>query len=254
MILAILQARMSSTRLPGKVLKPIMGQPMLELQIERVSRCKGLDRIIVATSTHDEDSAIVQLCKGLGIGFYRGDLNNVLDRYYRAARQFGADHVVRITGDCPLIDPVFIDRLIAFYMARGSDYASNCRPPTLPDGLDAEIFSFAALEQAWNEATDPFELEHVMSFILKHPERFSISNFQHKENLSHLRWTVDEPEDFDMVSQIYEALYPKKPRFGTEDVLGFLKKHPDLTMLNERHKQKRRFEKIHDDPDQLTCP
>lgn len=237
---------MSSTRLPGKVLKPILGRPMLEFQIERVFRSRKIDRIVVATSTNDEDRAIVNLCNHLGVDYYCGSLENILDRFYRAARQFRADHIVRITGDCPLIDPEFVDILISFYMTAGCDYASNCRPPSLPDGLDAEIFSFETLEQAWRESTEPLEKEHVVAFILKHPERFSISNYEYEEDLSHLRWTVDEPEDFEMIRKIYEALYPKDAAFGTRDILTFLNEHPALVSMNERHRQKRIFEHIHE--------
>ena len=232
MILAILQARMSSSRLPGKVLKPILRRPMLELQIERVNRCKAIDRLAVATSINNEDRAIVNLCNNLSVDYYCGDLNNVLDRFYQAARHFHADHIVRLTGDCPLIDPEFIDILISFYMEQRCDYASYCRPPTLPDGLDAEIFSFEALEEVWRRAEGPYELEHVVPYIIRHPEQFSIANWEYSDNLSNLRWTVDEPEDFELVRQVFEQLYPKNHAFDMKDILRMLEERPELKTIN----------------------
>ncbi len=237
MIVAILQARMSSTRLPGKVLKTILGRPMLELQIERIQRSKTLDQIVVATSSEPEDSVLVTLCQKLGVAYYTGSLTNLLDRFYHAARCYGADHIVRLTGDCPLIDPESVDALVNFYFNEQCDYASNCRPPTLPDGIDAEIFSFHTLETAWKEATDPFELEHVVPFIIRRTDRFRIVNLEYSEDLSHLRWTVDEPEDFELITRIYDALYPNKPDFLTKDIIRLFRKQPELRKINANHKR-----------------
>ena len=232
MILGIIQARMSSTRLPGKVLKPILGRPMVALQIERLNRCKRLDKLVVATSIQPDDRPIVDLCQKLEVASYIGNLENVLDRFYQAAKKYQADHIVRLTGDCPLIDPEFIDILISFYMEQRCDYASYCRPPTLPDGLDAEIFSFEALEETWRRAEGPYELEHVVPYIIRHPERFSIANWEYSVNLSNLRWTVDEPEDFELVRQVFEQLYPKNPAFDTKDILRLLEERPELKTIN----------------------
>ena len=241
---AILQARMSSSRLPGKVLKQILGRPMLDLLIERLRRCRKIDRIIVATSARPDDAAIVDLCKRLGVDVFAGDLENVLDRFYQTARRYGAEHIVRLTGDCPLNDPHLIDALVEFYFRQGCDYASNSRPPTLPDGLDAEIFRFQVLKQAWREARDPYHLEHVTPFIVSQPERFDLANYSYKENYSHLRWTVDEPEDFQFVEQVYEALYPVNPCFGMMDVFALLKQRPDIRRINSHHRGVRRYENI----------
>jgi len=230
---AIIQARMGSSRLPGKVLKPILGRPMLELQIERLRRCKRIDQLVVATSVNPEDQAIADLCKSIGVDCFRGDPENVLDRFYRAAKQFNPEHVVRLTGDCPLADPALIDDLVEFYLAGGFDYASNCHEPSLPDGLDAEIFSFTALEQAWKEAELPSHLEHVTPFIRAHSERFKIACYRYHIDLSHLRWTVDEPEDLEFVRRVYESLYPVKPEFVTEDILALLERNPKLVKMNE---------------------
>ncbi|MFX0200476.1 MAG: cytidylyltransferase domain-containing protein [Candidatus Hodarchaeota archaeon] len=231
--IAILQARMGSSRLPGKVLKPILGRPMLELQIERLRRCKRIDRLVVATSVSPEDQAIADLCHRIGVDCLRGDPENVLDRFYQAAKQYDPRHVVRLTGDCPLADPALIDDLVEFYLSNGCDYASNCHEPSFPDGLDAEILSFSALEQAWREAELPSHLEHVTPFIRAHPERFKIASYRYHTDLSHLRWVVDEPEDLEFVRRVYEALYPIKPEFGTEDILALLKRRPELLKLNE---------------------
>jgi len=225
---------MSSTRLPGKVMKPILGRPMIERQIERLRRCKRVDQLIVATSNQPEDDVLGTLCRGLGVPCFRGDLENVLDRFYQAAKPYHPKHVVRLTGDCPLADPRLIDELIDFYLNAQCDYANNCEVPTLPDGLDAEVFSFAALTQAWQEAVLPSQREHVTSFIRSHPERFKIGFYKYRRDLSDMRWTVDEPEDLQFVTTVYEKLYPADAAFGTEDVLALLEQEPELRAINHR--------------------
>ncbi|MCG2758606.1 MAG: glycosyltransferase family protein [Desulfobacteraceae bacterium] len=236
-IVAILQARMGSSRLPGKVLKPILGRPMLEHHIERIKLSSKINRIVVATSIDPADQAIVDLCRQIGIESFEGELENVLDRFYQAARLYKSDHVVRLTGDCPLADPHLIDELIDFYFVQKCDYASNCYEPTLPDGLDAEVFSFAVLEQVWKEAVLPSHLEHVTPFIYMHPERFKIKSHKYHTDLSHLRWTVDEYEDLEFVRRIYEILYPVKPDFSMKDILLLLEKNPELAEINRRFKR-----------------
>jgi spore coat polysaccharide biosynthesis protein SpsF (cytidylyltransferase family) len=206
---------------------------MLERQIERILRCKRIDQLVVATSINPEDDAIEALCNRLGIHCFRGDLENVLDRFYQAAKQYNPNHIVRLTGDCPFTDPVLIDELIDFYLAQECDYASNCEKPTLPDGLDAEVFSFSALEQAWKEAVLPSHLEHVTPFIRSNRRRFKAACYRYHEDLSHLRWVVDEPEDLEFVRRVYEILYPVKPEFGTEDILALLERKPELSEINK---------------------
>jgi spore coat polysaccharide biosynthesis protein SpsF len=228
---------MSSSRFSGKVLKPLLGRSMLERQIERILRCKRIDQLVVATSINPEDDAIEAQCDRLGIYCFRGDLENVLDRFYQVAIQYNPNHIVRLTGDCPLTDPVLIDELVDFYLAQECDYASNCEEPTLPDGLDAEVFSFAALEQAWKEAVLPSHLEHVTPFIRSDPKRFKATCYRHHKNLSHLRWVVDEPEDLEFVRQVYEILYPVKPEFGIEDILALLERKPELAEINKGFKR-----------------
>jgi spore coat polysaccharide biosynthesis protein SpsF len=237
MILAILQARMSSSRLPGKVMKPVLGRPMIERQIERLLRCKRIDQLIVATSELQEDDVLEALCDSIRVSIFRGDLDNVLDRFYRAAVPYNPKHVVRLTADCPLTDPSLIDELIEFYLERQCDYASNCQEPTLPDGLDAEIFSFAVLEEAWREAVLPSHQEHVTAFIREHPERYRIENYRYNRDLSNLRWTVDEFEDLEFVRRVYEKLYPLNPEFRTEDVIVLLDREPELLEINKRFKR-----------------
>jgi glutamate-1-semialdehyde 2,1-aminomutase len=232
-IIAILQARFSSSRLPGKVLKPILNKPMLGYQIERVLQTRNIDKLIVATSTDPSDDDIESLCKKINVHCSRGSLDDVLDRFYQAAKIWEPQHVVRLTGDCPLTDPEIIDAVIDFYFAGSYDYASNAIQPTFPDGLDVEIFRFFALKEAWNESILPSQREHVTPFIYRQPERFRIGNYSNAESLSHLRWTVDEPEDFEFITNIYGELYPVKPAFRMADVLDLLQRKPELLDLNK---------------------
>lgn len=233
MILSILQARMSSNRLPGKVLKPILGKPMLSLQIERIKRSRKIDQLIVATSKEISDDEIEDLCNKMQIQCYRGDLNNVLDRFYHATLLYKPEHIVRLTGDCPLIDPEIIDKVIEFYIRGKFDYATNSiKPYTFPDGLDVEVFTFSALEAAWSEAFLPVDLEHVTPFIRSNPERFKIGRYCNEIDLSHLRWTVDREEDFELVKHIYEELYPQNEAFATKDILNLIQRDPSLLSVN----------------------
>ena len=210
----------------------LAGRPMIERQIERMRRAKSLERIVLATSDDASDAPLAALCKELGIDCYRGSLTDVLDRYYQAALAFGATTVVRITGDCPLIDPQVIDKVVAASQAPGIDYASNTLTPSYPDGLDVEAMRMATLEAAWREAALPSEREHVTPFIWSRPQRFSLVNVRGEPDLSALRWTVDTPEDYAFVARIYDALYPGRPDFGTDDVLALLRRQPTLGELN----------------------
>lgn len=205
---------------------------MLERQIERLLRAKRIDRLVLATSDRPEDAAVAELADRLGIGSYRGSLDDVLDRYYHAALPYAPQYVVRVTGDCPLADWEVIDRTIAFAVDRGYDYASNTINPTWPDGLDVEVATFAAIETAWREAVRPLEREHVMPFITTRPERFNLGSLENSEDLSALRWTVDEPGDYAFACAIYDALYPANPAFTTADILALLRARPELADLN----------------------
>jgi spore coat polysaccharide biosynthesis protein SpsF len=234
MIVAILQARCSSTRLPNKVLKPLLGAPMIRRQIERIKRAKLIDELVVATSTDPSDDALANICNDARIRVFRGSLEDVLDRVYRAAVECAPDYVVRLTADCPLIDPEVIDDVIRSCQADNCDYSSNGVEPTYPDGLDVEVMRLAVLERAWHEARLPSEREHVTPYIYRHPELFTACHVKNDVDLSHLRWTVDNAEDFQFVTRIYNALYPSKPAFVTQDVLALLELHPDWSEVN-RH-------------------
>lgn len=230
--IAIIQARMSSTRLPGKVLKPILGQPMLALQIERTRRARQFDHLLVATSEGDDDDAIVKLCGKLGVECFRGSLEDLLDRYYQAALPHRPKHVVRLTADCPLADPMVIDAVITLHRDGGYDYTCNFDPPSWPNGLCTEVMRFDCLEKAAREARLPSEREHITFYFTKRPDEFKLGNLEGARDLSHLRWTVDRPEDLELVTEIYEALYPDNPEFTTDDVLALLETRPELSDIN----------------------
>lgn len=232
MIVAILQARTSSSRLPGKVLLPLAGAPMLQRQIERLRRARMIDRLVVATSDRPEDEAVADVAEAAGVASYRGSLDDVLDRFYRAAEPHRPDWVVRVTGDCPLADWDVIDACIRFTIDGGFDYGTNAVEPTWPDGLDAEVFTFAALETAWREADTPLQREHVTPFINRQAERFRIGHLRQEVDLSALRWTVDEPRDYRFVQRVYDTLFPGNPAFTSADILALLADRPELMSLN----------------------
>jgi spore coat polysaccharide biosynthesis protein SpsF len=229
---AVLQARMSSTRLPGKVLLRTCGKPLLAHQIERLRRCRSVGTLVVATSDSPDDAPIAALCEELGVPVFRGNLHDVLDRMVRAARPLAPRWFVRLTGDCPLADPAVIDQVVQACREDGVDYASNALHPSFPDGLDAECMRFAVLEEAWREARKPSEREHVTPFIHTQPQRYALREVRHTPDLSALRWTVDDPADFVFVSQVYEHLYAARPDFGMNDVLELLRAHPELAAIN----------------------
>jgi spore coat polysaccharide biosynthesis protein SpsF (cytidylyltransferase family) len=236
MILGLLQARLSSQRLPKKVLRPIMGRPMLALQLERVRRSRLIDKLIVATSTESSDDPIAALCVAEGIACFRGSLVDVLDRFYHAAKSHAPAAVVRLTGDCPLADPHVIDATIDFFLSGAYDFVSNCQPPyTFPDGLDVAVIRYHALETAWREACTRHEREHVTPFIKFHSQRFRLGHYSRYPSLGHHRWTVDEVEDFELITNIYTVLYPSNPLFVTTDILQLLAAHPEWFHLNRQY-------------------
>lgn len=231
-VLCVLQARMSSTRLPGKVLRPILGRPMLEMQIERIRRAKKIGRLVVATSMESSDQPIAGLCKSLDVDCYQGSLGDVLDRYYQAARAYRPQHVMRLTGDCPLTDPALLDALVDLHLEGAYDYSANVHERTYPDGLDAEIFRFQLLEEAWTLAKTSFEREHVTPYMYRTGPAFNRGALKDTVDRANLRWTVDHPEDLEFVSRIFEALYPRDPAFDTAAVHAFLESHPDIQKIN----------------------
>jgi len=232
-IVAIIQARMGSTRLSGKVMMDIVRKPMLWHVINRVKHAKRLDDIVIATTTLNEDKQILELASEMGVRSYAGSEDDVLDRYYQAAIIYKVDVIVRITADCPLIDPTVIDRAIEFYLNHDFDYVGTGIKPTYPDGLDTEVFSFSALERAWKEATLASEREHVTPYIRKNPQIFNIKSLENDEDLSYMRWTVDEERDLKFVREIYKRLYKEGKIFYMEDILNLLKKHPELMDINK---------------------
>ncbi|GAB3440874.1 cytidylyltransferase domain-containing protein [Insolitispirillum peregrinum] len=231
MIIAILQARMSSTRLPGKVMKPIIGKPMIQLHVERLRRCKSIDKIIIATSTDDSDTVIHDFAKQENILVARGPLHNVLERYAIAAQGFSPDHVLRVTADCPLADWRIIDKIVETHLELKTDYYSNTLPMSFPDGLDAEIMRYDVLQEAHQRASTAYQKEHVTPYIKEHHD-YKKACLQRKTDLSEVRWTVDTPEDFLFTSKVYETLYVDNPAFTSEDILGLIKQQPSLQELN----------------------
>ena len=235
MILAIIQARMGSSRLPGKVLLDLAGRPVLWHGVSRVRQARRIDRLLVATTDQATDEPIRRFCAERGIACFGGSEQDVLDRFVQAARFAGAtetDGIVRITADCPLIDPEVIDQVVTLFLESGADYVSNVQPPTFPDGLDVEVFRYAALLEAWREAKLVSEREHVTPYLRNHPEKFAARNLTHDRDLSTLRWTLDEAADYDLLRRVVSALERRKTAFRLADVLQVLAEHPEWQELN----------------------
>lgn len=235
MIVAIIQARMGSTRLPGKVLLDLQGQPLLWHVVQRVRQAQTVDQVVIATSETTPNEAIVDFSEGqqAKVLCFRGSEDDVLDRYYQAARWIQADLIVRVTADCPLIDPTVIDRVVTAHVQSDYDYTSNTIERTYPDGLDTEVFTFAALTRAWQEAKLLSEREHVTPYIWKNDDIFTIQQVTQAQDWSHLRWTVDEPEDLTFARNVYHHLYQPEPTFLMEDVIELLKVRPELAEINQ---------------------
>jgi len=227
---AIIQARMASTRLPGKVLVDIAGKPMLYQVASRARQARTLDLVTVATSDGQADDAVAHFCAEVGIPCFRGSENDVLDRYYQAVKRFNADVVVRLTADCPLLDPLVIDKVVQAFHKGDFDYVSNVLECTYPDGLDTEVFWRTTLERAWHEARLTSEREHVTPYIYKHPEMFRLGNVRNGHDLSALRWTVDEPRDLAFVRAVYSHFGTSS--FGMQEVLDLLRERPELSCMN----------------------
>ena len=225
--IAIVQARMGSTRLPGKVLADLCGAPLLQRQLERVRRATSLDRVVVATSTDETDLPIAELCESLDVPCFRGDLNNVLARFLGAISEFNPEVVVRITADCPLISPSVIDSIVHSFFESDCDYLSNTLDPTFPDGVDVEVVRVRALRALARLDTDIHEREHVTLGIYRRPEQFVVRNFTGDPDLSNLRWTVDSPEDLEFVRWVYTKLFCTNPKFDLAEILELLGENID---------------------------
>ncbi len=236
-IVTVIQARMGSTRLPGKVLEDIGGRSMLARVIERAARSRYAHSVMVATTTLDRDDPIVRVCADLDVPVSRGSEDDVLDRYYRAACQANAGAVVRVTSDCPLLDPGVMDRVIGAFLEAKPDYASNTVQRHYPRGLDTEVFTMAALETAWREATESHHRTHVTPYFYLSPDRFRVHLVTGQEDHSRHRWTVDTPEDLKLVREIYDRL-GHDGGFTWTDVLELLHQHPHLVAINAHVEQK----------------
>jgi len=231
MILAILQARCSSTRLPDKVIKNLVGTPMLMHQINRIKKSKLIDKLVVATTIDSSDDKLADLLKENNIEYCRGSLNDVLDRFYNVAKIHNPKHVVRLTGDCPLTDWNVIDKVIRIHLENNNDYTCNCLEYSFPDGLDVEVMKYSVLAEAWENARLPSQREHVTLYINRN-SKFKIENIKNNIDLSMHRWTVDEEADYVFVEKVYEKLYKKNPYFTMEDVLDLLDKNKELSNIN----------------------
>lgn len=238
---AYIQARMGSTRLPGKVLAPVLDKPLLSFLVERLLQSQEINEIVVLTSHHSRDNPIVTFCEENHLLYFRGSEEDVLDRYYQAALQRRPEGIVRITADCPLIDPEIVDQAIRVFRENypGIDYLSNSLESTFPRGLDVEVFSFQALEQAFQHAIQPEEREHVTVYLYRHPKIFHLKNIAHTPSLAGYRWTVDTPEDFALVRLILEHLYPISPQFRLKDILQLLAQYPLWNQINAHIEQKK---------------
>lgn len=246
-IVTVIQARTGSSRLPQKVLKPVCGKPLLLRMIERVKAANLAGEIVVATSTHKNDDVIENLCKEENVNCFRGNLNDLLDRHYKASKKFKADAVAKIPSDCPLIDPKIIDNVYKYFIDNFDkyDFVSNLHPATYPDGNDVEIMSFKTIETAWKEASRKLEREHTTPFIWENPERFRIGNVEWETGLdysSEHRWTIDYEEDYIFIRTVYEELYHKNPSFGIYDILNLLKEKSFIYEINCKYAGKYWYE------------
>jgi len=232
-ILAILQARMSSTRLPGKVLRPLAGAPMVLRQIERIGRAKRIDALVTAISDDKTDDVLRDILQHNEVQIFRGPLQDVLARFVGAMDAHGgAEHVVRLTADCPFADPEVIDAVIARHLESGADYTSDFHPRrTFPKGLDCEVMTAGALREADADAKAEDEREHVTQFIYRNPERFSFASVEQERDEGEVRWTVDTPDDYAFASAVYDGLYPEQPAFTSDDVRAFVGARPELQNL-----------------------
>ena len=234
-IYAIVQARMGSTRLPGKVLMNLSGKPVLEHVIDRLKQSNYINQVIVATSDNEENEAIFELCGSKNVLCFKGSEDDVLDRFYQACMNFDVnsnDILIRITADCPLIDYEIVDKTIKLHLVENNDYTSNTMPCTYPDGLDCEVFNFDILVNAWKNANLSSEREHVTLYIRNHPEIYKLGGLTNDVDYSDLRWTLDEKEDFVLINEIYENLYDMNEFFTMDDVLKLLETKPELTDIN----------------------
>ncbi|WP_445479404.1 cytidylyltransferase domain-containing protein [Lysinibacillus irui] len=238
-IVAIIQARMGSTRLPGKILKKVNGRPLLSYQIERLQQSNYINDLVIATTIDEKDDLIVEFCEKNNILSFRGSEEDVLARYYETAKAFKAEAIVRITSDCPIIDVQVVDKTIQYFIDNNFEYVSNTVERTYPRGLDTEIFTFAALEIAYNEAVLKRDREHVTAYFYTNPDIFKISSVRNEIDYSKYRWTVDTEEDFQLIKNIIENLYSNNPQFTLHDTVQLMETNPDWFNINAHIEQKK---------------
>lgn len=243
MITAIIQARLSSTRLPGKVMTRFSGNTLLGHIIERISFSKYVSRILVATTENPADDKLVEWLKANDIEYFRGSESDVLNRYLEAAKQVKATHIARITSDDPFKDPGIIDEVARMYFEESVDFAYNNKPPTFAEGLDTEIFSFQALSRAALDAREPFEREHVTQHFYRNPERFKQKNLESILDFSHLRWTIDTDQDLVMTKLVYKNLYKPGKIFLAKDILRLIEMNPQIPQINQDVKRSDMYKK-----------
>jgi len=243
MISAIIQARVSSTRLPNKIFSDIEGKPLIYHIFNRISYSKKIDNILLATTNNPADDKLTEWAKSNNIPYFRGSEEDVLSRYYNASKSISADIIARITADDPFKDPIILDKVIDLLVEKKLDFAYNNKPPTFPEGLDIEVFTFKALEKANIESKDDFEREHVTQYFYRHSEIFNQENYLNKTDLSKLRWTIDTEKDLEMTRMIYKELYKPNEIFLLEDILNILKEKPYLAMINSNVKRSAMYTK-----------
>jgi len=231
-VIAIIQARCGSTRFPNKVFADLAGKPLIWHVINRLHFAKEINQIVLATTINPQDDLLVEWAAKESVNIFRGSEENVLSRFYHAAKEYNADVIVRITADDPFKDPALIDSLIRELKKNDLDFIYNNNPPSFPEGLDCEIMKFSALEKAYNESVDKFEQEHVTQYLYRHKELFTQKNISNESDLSNLRWTIDTQEDYEMAKIIYDKLFTEDTIFHTNDILNLINKHPKIAQIN----------------------
>ena len=237
MIYAIIQARMGSTRLPGKVMMDLCGFPVIEHVVNRLNQSRLIDKIIIATSVDSNNQPIIDFCKKNDVSYFVGNEEDVLDRYYKTALDNNAedeDIIIRITSDCPLIDACVVDKVIEEHISNNNDYTSNVLECSYPDGLDCEVFNFSVLKETWINSNLSSQREHVTLYIRDNPNKFKLGNVKNEVDLSDFRWTLDEKEDFIFINEVYKNLYTKDSFFTMNDVVNLLNKKPELLEINSK--------------------
>lgn len=238
-VLAIIQARMGSSRLPGKILKEVNGKALLFYQIERLRQSDEIDQLVIATTVEQQDNQIVEFCKKHKVDYYRGSESDVLARYYQTWKEYGGDIIVRLTSDCPIIDPMIVDEIIRYYKTNKYDYVSNTIERTFPRGLDTEVFSKKVLEKTYKLATLERDREHVTAYIYTHPEIFTIGSYIGLQDYSNYRWTVDTQEDYLLIKNLLEAYKEKEQDLDLHAAVHLMKENPSWFKINEHIEQKK---------------